>query len=411
MLRRSLAITFLLFVFASTFSISLSQSLAAIAVALGIVIVIREKSLPLTITMRPVWAAIAIYVTWLLAVCLYQDEPLRSLDHIREEWLFVLMPLGLLALPAATMRERLVQVLSAGLLMISVASLLMYLFGVQYHWGDGFTPLPAGNPRVRGNFTHALTFGNYAAIASAFVIAWVTKAGDRVGRVTRWLALASGFFGLVAVLLCGSRGPVLAFAAGMVVLIFVVSAGRRKWLIGFMVALVIVGASVPTVRSRFGRELAWHFDTEWAGGRLFIWEHSLKIIAAHPLTGVGPGNFSEAYKAALPADVTDRYWYGHAHNDFLQAAARSGMLGMLVFGNLWLAMGRLYRTAWKRAGPSGVAPELTASLVGSVVFLVASMTEATFSDEEVRILLMLVWSIGLVATYNVEAGPTARASA
>ena len=404
MLRRLLTVTFLLFVFTSTFSIALSQFLLGVSVLLGIAIVVRERALPFTVGMRPIWAAIALYVTWLIAVCLYHDDPLRGLDHIREDWLFLLMPLGLVALQAAKTRERMVQVLSAGLILISVASLLMYVTGYQYSWHEGITPLSEGNPRVRGNFTHALTFGNYTAIGGAFVLAWVLRGWDRIKRVTGMLGLAAAFFGLVAVLLCGSRGPVFAFAAGVVVLLFSMAGRRRKWLIGLTATLLIIGLAVPTVRSRFGKELGWHFNSEWPGGRLYVWGRSLEIIAANPFTGVGPGNFSEAYKQVLPDNITKRYWYGHAHNDFLQAAARSGILGLFLFANLWVAMARGYRIVRKRAGPSGVGPEMAAAVIGSIVFFVASMTEATFADEEVRVVLMLIWSVGLVVLYKVETG-------
>ncbi len=58
----------------------------------------------------------------------------------------------------------------------------------------------------------------------------------------------------------------------------------------------------------------------WAGVKMFV---------AHPLTGVGPGNFTMAYP-----DVTAPPWYvsrGHAHNYYINMAAEAGVVGLLAY--------------------------------------------------------------------------------
>lgn len=403
MLRRLIQVLFLVFVFSSTFSISLSQLSLGVCAALFVVAALREHFNPLAGGWRWFWSAVVVYISWLVVVCLLQADPLRAFDHIREEWLFIVVPIGVFLGRDRRFLDRVVPVLAIGLLVVSLASLLMYASGVQYDWGSGFTPLPETNPRVRGNFAHALTFGNYAAVASAFLLAWALTGGEKTSGKTKTLAIGTGVVGLVAVLLCGSRGPVLAFLVGMAALLIFVTAHRRRWILALLAALLVVGLLVPSVRSRFGTELGWHFNTEWAGGRLFIWSRSLEIVADHPLTGVGPGNFAVAYRQQLDPEVTSRYWYEHAHNDFLEAAARSGLPGMVTFALLWFVV---LHTLWRgRKRVSRGSPEyriLSASLVGSLVFLAASMTEAAFADEEVRALLMVIWAIGLAAGYKNE---------
>jgi len=358
---------------------------------------------PFAGNLRWFWSAVAVYIVWLAVVCLLQAEPLRALDHIREEWLFVVVPIAVFLGRDRRFFDRVAPVLALGLLVVSLVSLLMYACGVQYDWGSGFTPLPETNPRVRGNFAHALTFGNYAAVGSAFLLAWALTGGEQIGRKTKTLAIGAGVVGLVAVLLCGSRGPVLAFLVGMAALLIFVTAHRRRWIVALLAALVLVGLLVPSVRSRFSTELGWHFNTEWAGGRLFIWSRSLEIVFDHPLTGVGPGNFAVAYRRQLDPEVTSRYWYEHAHNDFLEAAARSGLPGMATFALLWLVvLRRLWRGRTQVTSGSFEHRTLYASLIGSLVFLAASMTEAAFADEEVRALLMLIWAAGLAAGYKHE---------
>lgn len=72
----------------------------------------------------------------------------------------------------------------------------------------------------------------------------------------------------------------------------------------------------------------------WAGVKMFL---------AHPLTGVGPGNFTLAYP-----DVTAPPWYvsrGHAHNYYINMAAEAGIVGLLAY-LIWLG-GAAYQAFMK----------------------------------------------------------------
>ncbi len=61
------------------------------------------------------------------------------------------------------------------------------------------------------------------------------------------------------------------------------------------------------------------------------------MLVRHPITGVGPGNFSTAFnQAPLPGDapITVRPWYvsrGHAHNYYLNMAAETGVIGAAAY--------------------------------------------------------------------------------
>jgi len=404
MLRRLVTFFFLLFVFSSTFSIAISQTSLGICVLVFAIAAIRERFNPFNQELRWFWLAVAGYVGWLVIVCLLQEHPLHSLDNIREEWLFVIVPIGIYLGRDRKVFDRAVTALAIGLVFISIVALLSYIFRMQYHWGDGFVPLPETNPRVSGNFSTPLTFGNFAAVGSLVVL---TRTFAQVSRwsALRITALVGGVLGLVAVLFCGGRGPALAGMVGLILLLFLTSRSGRRWGGVVMIFVLLVGVLTPSVRSRFTTELGYHFNSDWPGGRLFIWGRSLEMVADHPLIGVGPGNFDQEYKRRLSSDITDRFWYQHAHNDWLEAAARSGLPGAATFSLVWVAV--LWSQLKRRRETAESSSErglLTMSLIGSIVFLVASMTEATFSDEEVRALLMLVWALGLSAVYNRKAG-------
>ena len=84
-----------------------------------------------------------------------------------------------------------------------------------------------------------------------------------------------------------------------------------------------------------------------AQGHLLFWRNALKIFAAHPLTGTGPGTFG-AVHAAYQTDL--RYYARDAHSLYLQSAAETGLLGLaallaLLVGSALVWVRLLRRTA------------------------------------------------------------------
>jgi hypothetical protein len=74
-------------------------------------------------------------------------------------------------------------------------------------------------------------------------------------------------------------------------------------------------------------------------GRAVLWRAAVRMIAAHPITGVGPDNFRLEYgEYAGIANADPRV---HSNNMYLEVLAGTGMLGGLAF--LWLAWRALDR--------------------------------------------------------------------
>ena len=82
-----------------------------------------------------------------------------------------------------------------------------------------------------------------------------------------------------------------------------------------------------------------------------IWHASARMIAAHPLSGVGVRGFRYAYPAyADPGDdfvnaKTDEGAY-HAHQLALEVLSETGAIGLLF----WIAGATCAIRAWRRAG-------------------------------------------------------------
>jgi hypothetical protein len=90
-------------------------------------------------------------------------------------------------------------------------------------------------------------------------------------------------------------------------------------------------ASMPTVVPRDDGE------APWVVGRLDLWGSAVRLIAAHPLLGLGPDNFRHFYGAELGLEGWDERV--QANNLYLELLADFGVVGLLTFG--WVLFGPL----------------------------------------------------------------------
>ena len=67
-------------------------------------------------------------------------------------------------------------------------------------------------------------------------------------------------------------------------------------------------------------------------GRTIAWKGCLRMIAAHPFLGTGPGSFATLFPAWQPPGIMARFFY--AHNDYLQYIAELGLAVAAII--LWI---------------------------------------------------------------------------
>jgi O-antigen ligase len=164
------------------------------------------------------------------------------------------------------------------------------------------------------------------------------------------LAFRAGLFlpVLLALYFTKSKGGWLAFllAAG-VFAVWTLGAllwRRRLHVLGVCAGLIIVWAiaqasgSLPPLRDYFGSTSV----------RYGYWRAGVSIFAEHPLVGVGLDNFADFYASKkLPEDQEAR----RAHNDYIQLAAETGLIGILTYA-AFLAL------FWRRVRRMGAEPVL-----------------------------------------------------
>ncbi len=402
----ALLFCYALFVFSSTFSIALSQISFGLSLLLFLVVLARHEGVAVDDRLKWFYLSVALYVAWMLLAAVVGGKFLHSLNSMREEWLFAIIPAGIFLIHKDSKNaDRLVLTLAVAQILVTVYSLGLYV--AKVYISPEFTGALTSDQvvRIRGNFSHPLTFGNYAGTAALFMFGYALMAHKRLAVWMRRLILSGGVAAMLCTLISNSRGPIISVLIGLIIMLFFLR--RRKLVVGIVLLLGLGVASLltETVRARFvtgdRTGIERHAGMYWQGSRRFIWTNALKVVQENPVIGVGPGNFQEAYHQAVEGELHPMHRYGHAHNDILNVSAQGGITGGVIFALMWLSVLLYFWIGYRRAGPETEQRcRSVAALLGSILFLGTSMTEATFVDEEVRALLMFVWAIGLSVWYN-----------
>lgn len=173
---------------------------------------------------------------------------------------------------------------------------------------------------------------------------------------------------IVSTFLGGSRGGMLGLGAGFLWLVW--HAPRR--LRNFTILMILI--TPPLLLSPFSpvRRLIHPIASDVNGeqARLIAWKAGMRMIQAHPITGIGLGQFKP--KMDIYADPGTRI-DSIAHNTYLEIAAETGIPNFLVFMALLFFTYRSLSRTRRRASNTGppfvqlAATGVQASLVGFIV--------------------------------------------
>lgn len=181
-------------------------------------------------------------------------------------------------------------------------------------------------------------------------------AGRKFGQLG-WL-LAAILVGCVIVL-AGSRASWITYALVLLLSGWRLLGWKRLFGVFAMGAVLLLALSFvsPQVRERIERTTqvltADRVGVDSAlSGRGRIWSAAWCMVKHHPLNGVGPRGFREAFPDCDPEpDVVAAWGTGpafHAHQLVLEILSETGIIGLL----LWLAGAAMARRAWRYAEPA-----------------------------------------------------------
>ncbi|MEO6801131.1 MAG: O-antigen ligase family protein [Rhodanobacter sp.] len=246
---------------------------------------------------------------------------------------------------------------------------------------------------------YGLNGGASAAIELATVLlglsamALVQFLAPRTGRWEKLLHLVAMTCGMYAALLTQSRGPLLAFMPIFVLVVLLHARRTGHWRSSLVLAgVVCVVAAAATFSMR--HEMVSRFESiapeitsfnhrsDAKGAvreRIEMWRTAARAFAAHPVLGIGIGEFSDYTRQEIAAGRTNRAIsrYNQPHNEYLEAAATGGIPGLLVLLAVFLLPLRFFmRRALDPQDAIALPASAGIALIG--LYMLCALTDAVF---------------------------------
>ncbi|HDZ49551.1 MAG TPA: O-antigen ligase family protein [Halomonas sp.] len=213
-------------------------------------------------------------------------------------------------------------------------------------------------------YTHVIQFGNLSMLMGVICFAGIGWALSQPRFRFAWCSLLAvgGLMGMLASLLSGSRGGWV----GLPVVAFVLYKSYGHKLSKSVKALVIAGLvlaglslySIPQtgLQDRFQdakNDISSYYSDEnrdtSLGLRFEMWRGASQLIMERPILGWGEAGYAEAMiELGEQGEITyQSSQFGHAHNEFIDALAKRGLMGLAVLLALYFVPLRLFASGLK----------------------------------------------------------------
>jgi O-antigen ligase len=364
------------FVGAVQFSIAVAQSLLALALLFWVVLLVRDRVRP---TAPGFFVPLALYAGATLFSAAFSIDPGSSFVDCKQLLLFLVVPL-VYHLGRGRHAKTIVDIT------LSVGALSAAYGVVQY----GMLQYDHLGQRPQGALSHYMTYsGLLMLVLCAAVARLVFGSRDRI-----WPALVMPAL-VVALTLTFTRSAWVG-ACVAVSLLFILKDFRLTALLPVVIALVFALAP-EGIAGRMVSMFDLHDPTN--RDRLSMVRAGTAMVAAHPITGVGPDMVERVYPQYRQDDAVEAST-SHLHNVPLQIAAERGIPALAAWlwfvGMLSWHLLRLFRHQRDRV--------LAATgLAATVAMLAAGLFEYNFGDSEFLMLLLVLVTIPFAAIRDDDA--------
>ena len=183
-----------------------------------------------------------------------------------------------------------------------------------------------------GGVIHGSMMGLAMLLTLAFPLALIAAYDTRFPSYVRKSAVFSLFGMLLGMWGNQSRGSWLFNGINGILITLRYCFVNIRYILVLLVAVVGIGYAFSSHQDYVARfESTFNISTDGSNlGRIYVWEADKHMIMDHPVTGVGPGLWGKKYAEQYQLKEETQN-LGHSHNNLLQIASESGILGLIGF--------------------------------------------------------------------------------
>ncbi len=374
-------------------SIILSWSLAGMQVMLGLVIVsylivcLLQHKHP--IQFHAFYIVSGIYIIFNLIILISSADPVKSIiSFINNDWVIFTIPFIVSLNLSGRWRKIVFQA-------VLVSALLAALYGI-FQFFSGLDLIRNTKLGLLG--THYRAVGAYGSFLSyagnqlmVFACAYAFFLLSTKSKIEKTIYLLAAGIMLLSIVASQSRSTWLAIP---VILVIGLLAVPKKQIFYAAILLVVIAAGVITFVPEISSRFMNIFNPAQNETRLNLWRTSLAIIADHPLTGIGSGTFNDYFEIYRVPGFYDAR--GHAHNDYINKAVISGLIGLITWLAMWVTwfiyMVRVYIRLPENDDDKKIVLGTILALSG---ILIAALFQCYYTDLENNIVwwFMAAWGL------------------
>lgn len=266
-------------------------------------------------------------------------------------------------------------------ILITVFGVLLACFAIVQDFAGNGKIYWVRRPRDLGwTFGPYVDHDHYAGLMemlAPFPLAWSLV--EHMPRTRQLVLSLAGVVMAATIFLSGSRAGMVAFGVQLLVMAFIVArhrglsrAGWKMAGVGGLLLILLLVIGIAPVLQRL-ESLQHPLEEYTLGSRLAIARDLMVMFAQRPILGWGLGTFPWVYPQYR--SFYTNLLIDHAHNDYLQLLAETGLAGFAAVA--WF-VAMLYRTGWRKlhrwsSGATGAFK--VAALMGCTGIVVHSLAD------------------------------------
>ena len=361
------------FVAALQFSIAAANIFLGLSLLMWLLRAITLRRLEVPAFFYP----LAAYAIATLASAAFSDDPNAGFIDSKQLVLFLIVPM-VYDLARGSKAPFVVQV-------IITAGALSALFGIIQF---GVLQYDNLGQRPHGTLDHYMTYSGIVMLVTCAAAARILFTRDRIWPSLMMPAL------LVVLGLTFTRSALVGASAGIAFLLLLKD--LRLMAVMPVLAALFFALAPPQVTGRFMSMFDSRDPTRI--DRVTMLKVGRRMIAAHPLTGVGPTRVGPRYKEFLAPGEID-HQNPHLHNVPMQIAAERGLPALAAW--IWMIVTLAIDLIRRLKVPE--TRFLAAAALGSIVaMLAAGLAEYNFGDSEFLMLFLVLMTLPYARSKDVE---------